>query len=359
MATAARGTDDIVISLYSEIPDETIAWLHRGYIPLGTLTVLDGDPGLGKSSVALDYAARVSRGAAMPDGSASDLDGPATAVVMSCEDNVGATLKQRLRAAGADLRRVAHLYGRRDRYGAIQLLALDQVPALEAVVRQYRARLLIVDPLMAYLPARVDSHRDQDIRKVLARLTALGEATRCAVLCIRHLNKGAGADRKSPVAAIYRGAASIGITGTARSSLLIGRDPDNPTQRVMASIKCNLEEPPPALGFALERVEVAPGHTVIRVAWQGATAHQADDLVTAPAEEYRHQAREVARDFLREQLAPGPARTKQVTQAAVELGIAPSTLHIVKRELGIVSRKHGVGDDGYWMWELPPPLPLR
>jgi putative DNA primase/helicase len=331
----------------SEVQPEQVQWAWAGRIPLGKLTVLDGDPGLGKSTVVLDLVARLTTGRAMPDASGSDLPGPVGVVLLSAEDGLADTIQPRLEAAGADLARVFALTHVPDG-GAGRLPQIpDDLEYLEAIIRDYAAKLLVVDPLMAYLGQSVNTHRDQDVRRALAPLARLGERTGAAVLSIRHLNKAAEGNP------LYRGGGSIGIIGAARSGLLVARDPDDPTgaRRALASQKSNLAPTPTSLTYVLE--PTASG--AARVAWQGPTSFTAAALLGQPASTDSRSALHEAMDFLRDALASGPGPVKEVEREAKEAGIARSTLRRAQRELRIKPRKLGrPGESGQqWVWALP------
>ena len=189
-------------------------WLWPGRIPFGKITVLDGDPGTGKSLITIDLAARASRGLAMPDDTRSDLGGPCGVLFLSAEDDPADTIRPRLDAANADVARVRILTGVRVRNGQRMPTVLD-LHAIEVAVAETAAKFVVIDPLMAHLAA-TDSHRDQDVRGVLAPLAALAARHGVALLVVRHLNKSG---RGHP---LYRGGGSIGIVGAARSALLVG-----------------------------------------------------------------------------------------------------------------------------------------
>ncbi len=136
--------------------------------------------------------------------------------------------------------------------------------------------MLVIDVLMAYLPTGADSHKDQDIRRVLSRLAALADRTGCTILLLRHLNKANGRDP------LYRGGGSIGIVGAARAGLLVAPDPDEPERRVLASVKSNLGPTPESLAY---RLVGAGDYDVARVRWEGQTAHTARGLLSEPADD--------------------------------------------------------------------------
>lgn len=326
--------------LLSEVECEQVSWLWRGRIPLGKITILDGDPGTGKSTLALDVAARVTRGAPMPDGSPG-VDGGV--VILTAEDGLGDTVRPRLDAAGGDPTRVLALLtvGTGDDERAVSLADLQ---ALEQAIRRVQARLVIVDPVMAFLGAQTDSHRDQDIRRCLAPLARLAETTGAAIVIIRHLNKAAGGNP------IYRGGGSIGIIGAARSGLLVSKDPDDESRRVLASTKANLSSPPESLSFELEERAGA-----VRVNWLGASKHSASSLLAEAADEGERAAVYDAKDFLRDFLADGPQAAKDVQHEAREAGISEATLRRAKSALGVEAEKLGrPGMPGQkWAWRLP------
>jgi len=233
----------------ADVPPEKVAWLWRGYIPLAKVTLLDGDPALGKSNLTLDLAARVSRGLCMPDGSRSDLTGPAGVVLLNAEDGLGDIIRPRLEAAGADLTRVDALESVFDAQGEEQPIELPgDIDALQLAIARVNAALVVIDPLMAYLSPNTNTYRDQDIRRALVPVKRLAEETDAAIVVVRHLNKATGQS------ALYRGGGSIGIIGAARTGLLVGADPDDATgtRRILATTKNNLSLKAAALAYHIE-----------------------------------------------------------------------------------------------------------
>jgi RecA-family ATPase len=252
-----KGTSRPVGKLLSEVEPEKVEWLWPGRLPIGKLAVLDGDPGLGKSAVTLDLAARVSASLELPEGGRC---GPAGVVLLSAEDGLADTIRPRLDAAGADTERIVALSTVTERGGAERTISLTQdLNTVEQAVKRVGAALVVIDPLMAFLSGKTDSHKDQDVRRALAPLAALAEKTGAAVLIVRHLNKAAGGN------ALYRGGGSIGIIGAARSGLVIAPDPEDPERRILASNKHNLSRAAPSLVF---QVENRP--RTARPAWPGA-----------------------------------------------------------------------------------------
>ncbi len=221
---AAEPGPEVVITRLSSVEPLTLDWFWSGYVPAGMLTILEGDPGLGKSLVTLDLVARVSCGRELP-GEPSGLVRPARgAVLLSAEDDLARTIRPRLDAAGADVQRVA-IVGLRERDGTTRepVISPADLREIEKAIAAVDAALLVIDPLVAYLPDTVNANRDQDVRRSLSPLADLGERTGAAIVAVRHLRK-AGAENP-----IYRGGGSIGIIGAARAGLLVARDPDDPT----------------------------------------------------------------------------------------------------------------------------------
>lgn len=298
----------------SDVQPEKISWLWQGYIPARKLTLIDGDPGDGKSTMSLDLAARVSTGTPMPDGSPGVLG---DVVVLSAEDGVSDTIRPRLDAAQANTKRIAVLDEIITEDGTARPVELPaDLIHLERVIRDSGAKLVTIDPLMAFL-AGVDSHNDQSVRRALHPLSKLAEATGAAIVVVRHLNKGSGSK------ALYRGGGSIGIAGAARAVHLVAADPDDETRRLLAPVKMNIATKPPTMAYRLVSDEL---HGCARVEWDGAVSATADDLVNIePAEERREKV--TATDFLREALANGARRSREVEEEAEEMyGISKRTL---------------------------------
>ncbi|MBX3029322.1 MAG: AAA family ATPase [Chloroflexi bacterium] len=334
----------------SDVMPERVSWVWQGRIPLGKVCVVDGDPNQGKSTMTLDLAARVSHGRAMPDGTPGI--GPADVIILSAEDGLGDTIRPRLEAAGADLARI-HALTTVGADSDLPTIPAD-IGALEAAINGTGARLVIIDPLMAYLGADVNGHRDQDVRRALAPLAALGERADAAVMLVRHLNKSTGGT------AIYRGGGSIGIGGAARSVLLVARDPDadpeDPEPRhIVAVVKNNLARQAPALAY---RLVDDPTHGCARVVWEGSTHHRADDLLALPNRDAGEAQgdRAKAGDFLRDLLAYGPVPTRAVKDAADAHGHSWASVRRAKDALGVTAAKEGRPGDSEqrWVWSLPP-----
>jgi hypothetical protein len=306
------------------------------------LHLVEGDPDLGKTTMTLDLAARVSTGAAMPDGTPG-ID-PAGVVIASAEDGLADTIRPRLEAAGADLDRIVALTAIVDAHGERMPGLPSDLAAVEAAIAKVDAALVIIDPLMAYLDASVNSWRDQDVRRALAPLAKLAERTGCAIVAIRHLNKSSGSH------ALYRGGGSIGIIGAARVALLIAQDPDDPERRILATIKNNLAPHPPSLAF---RLMGDVTHAAARIEWLGESEHRASALLAMPVDDEERGALDEACDVLRVILADGPVAARDAEREAHAAGVSRATLLRARKATGVVSeRVGGLGRAGGWQWRL-------
>jgi len=258
------------VRLAADVEPAAVRWLWPGYVPLGKLAFLDGDPGLGKSLITLDLAARVTRGRPMPDGGRSDLTGPASVIILAAEDDAGDTIVPRLVAAGADLSRVVLWEAVPDANGGDTLPEFPtDAGLLLHLILEHRAALVVVDPVMAHLADHVDTRSDQQVRRALLPLKEAAEQTDAAVLCVRHLNKTPGGNP------LYRGGGSIAFIGLARAGLMVGPDPDDETRHVLASTKSNLGPRPASLAYRV----VADADGVPSIRWEGTVSLTARDLL--------------------------------------------------------------------------------
>lgn len=342
-----------VLRRLADVRPEAVQWLWVGYVPLGGLTLLDGRPGQGKSTIALDLAARVSTGAPMPDGTPGLQGG---VVYLSREDDPATTLRPRAEAAGADLDRIAILDGRateerRDGadplVGATEAVCLADVDVLREAVRTMGARLVVIDPVQSFLGRGVDAYRAEEVRPVLDGVAMLAREARCAVLILRHLRKSASD------AAIDRGMGSVDFGAAARSMLLAGADPADETRRAVVSTKHSLAAEPPAIGYCIQTATIAAGIDTARVRWTGDTDMTAATIL-APEPGADRPARGAseghAQEWLREALAGGRRETwAALTREGVEAGHSEHTLRRARTALGCA----GAWSGRDYHWTLP------
>lgn len=329
--------------LASQVMPESVTWLWSDHIPLGKVTLFDGDPDEGKSTVCLDLAARMTNGWRMPNGSDCGCP-PAGAVIVSLEDGIADTIRPRLEAAGAVLEKVRIISTIRGGNGIERTPTLPvDLPYIEAAIQDVKAKLLVLDPLVGMLGAETNSYRDQDIRRVLAQVATLAEKTGIAVICVRHLNKSGGLNAK------YRGGGSIGIIGAARAAFLFAEKPGEEGQYIFAPIKGNLwREKPSSLEYSIDDREGQPVIT-----WHGEADDSAVSLLAQPESTEKSNALRDARNFLMALLVDGPVNAEEVFREARRARISERTLYRAKAVLGIVSKKHGFGKGEPWQWGLP------
>jgi RecA-family ATPase len=327
----------------SDVEPEQVLWLWPGRIPLGKLTILDGDPGLGKSMITCDLAARVSTGREMPDGEKGDLDGPAGVVLLSAEDGLADTIRPRLHAAGADCTRIAALTHVVDETGLMKAPNVANLDEIEKAIATTEAKLVIIDPVVAYLPGNAKSHNDQDVRRVLAPLAELAERKGVAILMLRHLNKAPGGNP------LYRGGGSIAFIGAVRSGLLAAQDPEDETgqRRVIASTKSNLALTSQALAYHV----VTADNGAARIEWDGLSEHTAAGLLTVLDQEDKSAVADAVA-FLEDLLQDDGCKADDVWSKARQQGISKRTLDRAKSRLSVKSVRCGAVTDAYWMWVL-------
>jgi hypothetical protein len=317
-----------------QMENATFAW--DPYAPLGAVTIIAGLGGLGKSHFTISAAARASRGQLH-----GDLRGtPVGVVIATAEDALAQTMVPRLKAAGADLDRIAFV-----NVETGFTIPDDLGRLAEAMVARGDVRMVVLDPLIAFLPTRLDSHKDQHARVALAPVAALAERHGAAVLAVMHLNKSAEAG-----ALFLRVSSSVGFLNAARSAVLVAEDPDDETARVMAHGKSNLSEPGESLRFRIEGAEVhrSDGELVktSRIAWLGSSQHSTVDLLRS---DHRRDPRDSAEDWLLAQLAEGPVLVNDLKVAAKHVGNSWRTVERAKAELGIESFQPAIPGPWYWV----------
>jgi RecA-family ATPase len=330
-----------VVRCFRDIAPEAVRWLWPGRIPLGKLTLLIGDPGLGKSLLTADIASRVSRGASFPDGARCETG---SVIFLSAEDDAADTIRPRLDVAGADVCR-AHILD------AVQVQLADgqltektfnletDIASLEGVLREHPdVRLIVIDPISAYLGG-VDSHSNAEVRGLLSPLASLAAKDGVAVLVVTHLRKSAGA-------AIYRAISSIAFAAAARAVWAVASDPEEVERRLLLAVKQNLSASAGGLAFRIETQNNVP-----RLAWEpGAVALAANDVLGNVDMQQDQGERREAREWLKDFLADGPVAVKKIQAGAKAAGQSWITVRRAKEGLRVVASKSGY--HGGWEWRL-------
>jgi hypothetical protein len=322
--------------LLSDVVPESLEWLWEPYLPRGTLAVLDGDPGVGKSLLALDLAARLSRARPLPDG--KPVGRASVTLLLSAEDRAATSLRPRADAAGADLSRIVRV---KSPSGALMRFPAD-LGCLEEMIVNRQADLALIDPVTAFLPPEVATGNDQCVRTVLHALDAVCARTGCTVLLVRHLRKKAAAK------AIHRGSGSVGIIGAVRIGLLAAYHPSDPNLRVLAVSKSNLAETPRPFGYRV----VGGGSVPPAIEWTGPLDATADELgLPAPA---LPSLLENVSNWLHQKLAGGPLPSMEILAAAAADGIPERTLRRAKSDARVRSQEVWLkGNQRVWYWYDP------
>ena len=323
---------------------EQIEWLLYPFIPFGKVTIIQGDPGEGKTTMVLQIIAKLTRGEPILLNKKSQKEAqqdseenlkqevlsqdnpiqPVNVIYQTAEDGLGDTIKPRLLAAGADCSRVLVIDDREQ-----PLTMLDV--RLEEAIMQTKARMVVLDPIQGFLGTDVDMHRANEIRPLMKRVAVLAEKYHCAIILIGHMNKNSNGKSS------YRGLGSIDFQAAARSVLIVGRLKDEPETRVMCHVKSSLAPEGKSVAFRLDK------ETGFQ--WIGEYDISADDLLSGEA---RGQKSRIAKEFLLDILADGGMAQKKIEEEASKQGIKKKTLRNAKQELEIDSVKRG----NQWFWIL-------
>ena len=338
----------------SSVQPTRVRWLWPGWLPRRKISLLDGDPGVGKSVLALELVARVTYGGAMPGRPGDERVEPANVLLLTAEDGFDDTTVPRLMAAGADRERVFWLpeVPWTDSEGRVGVRP-PEIPADAGViashVRAHSIALIVVDVLMAFMGGGVNTWRDSDVRRALAPMHQLADENGCVVLLLRHLTKGSAGGP-----ALYRGGGSIGLAAAARSVLMAGRDPRKPDATnafVLAPGKENLSQRSRAVAYELRP---DPMYDVPRVHWQGHTDVTAEDLAAwHPPKAGQSTQTEDAAAWLSEYLSDGPVEWNELRRDAIANGFSESTLRRGATSLCVVVRRVGKGRKHRSTWGLP------
>lgn len=324
----------------ADVQRERVEWLWSGFLPKGKLVIIDGMPSMGKSTMTAEIAAIVSSNREFPCGTKSE---PTGVLFLAVEDGDADTIRPRVEAAGGDLSRVYSLKG-------IITNGSEETPDLyrhmnlirEEVIK-HEVGLVIIDPIMALMGDRIDSHRDQDVRKITTPLSALAEDLGVTILAVRHPNKSGSTN------AIMRGGGSIGLIGAARVGLVIGKESEDSNDRILAVAKNNLAPNEESLRFRFVSDEQ---FGCARIEWLGTSKLSANELYVEPNLEDKSQTEE-ATEFLIGLLTTGECEGQLVKKKATEAGITEKPLRRAREKVAIVDRRGSGAQHGSW-WSLKP-----
>ena len=302
--------ETVKIIRMSDVELTPVEWLWKPYLPFGKLSVLQGNPGEGKTYFAMHLAAACTNGKLLPNMERME---PFNVIYQTAEDGLGDTVKPRLIEAGADLDRVLVIDD-----SEVQLTLSDE--RIEKAIVENNARLVIIDPIQAYLGADVDMNRANEVRPIFMRLGQVAQRTGCAILLIGHLNKAAG------MQSLQRGLGSIDIAAAVRSVMFIGKLKHDPTMRILTHEKSSLAPPGVSLAFSLGDEG--------GFRWVGEYDITADEMLSG-IEPQRETKTQQAKDLICTLLAGGKqVLSEDIDKAALERGIPGRTVRDAKRELG-------------------------
>lgn len=322
---AAEG-DPLTVESLSTVEAKDVVWLWEPYLPMCMPSMLSGDPGSGKTSVALDIAASLTNGYIPYTRKRCK---PINVLYFSVENAAEYVTAPRFAAQGGNPKRF---------FTVTDAVTLQQMNRIEATVRKTRAKLVIFDPLQSYLGADVDAHRSNETRPVMDGLVRLAEKYQLVVLIVRHLAKSSGGR------AIHRGLGSIDLTAAVRSEMLVGTAPDAPSLRAIVQIKNSVGPHAPSLAFEI----VGNGKTA-KLEWRGECQLTSADLLAPEVGPKRKTQLDEAREYLREALKDGPKLVREELE-----GDAPVPLHVLQKaskEMNLRKKRRGEG--GPWVWALP------
>lgn len=315
-----------------DVVSKEVEWLWYPYIPYGKITIIEGDPGEGKTTLVLKLAAALSMGLPLPCDDDKEYE-PIHIIYQTAEDGIEDTIKPRLEKAGADCSMI-RVIDETDK----ELSMTDD--RLEQAIIETGARLIILDPIQAYIGATVDMHRANEIRPVLKHLGIIAEKHNCASILIGHMNKASGSK------STYRGLGSIDIQATARSVLLVARLRDKPNIRIMAHDKSSLAPAGDAIGF-----EMTEDNGMVCIGPYDITI---DELLSGNEGRGKKKL-DIAENFIKEYFGTNKViPSNEIMMEAAKRSIKRNTLLSAKKKLGITSDKEKAEDGTiYWTWIMP------
>jgi hypothetical protein len=359
-AERARGTgartkgpvaERLIVTNMAGVELKPISWLWPERIAVGKLSLIAGHPDLGKSLTTLDLSARVTRGMEWPDKKGSAPLG--NVILLSAEDDPADTYGPRLKAMGADLSRIDAIMMVEaidpDSKGVRGFDVQQDIERLERLATEKEAKLIVIDPVSAYMgkPGKVDTHRNTDVRAILAPLKDMAERSRCAVLLVSHLTKAGGTE------ALQRVTGSGAFIAAVRAGFMVEKDESDgaaPGRRLVLPLKNNLSADRTGLAYKIATRDVDCVGMVPVIEWENGSITITADQALAAKAKYDRRGFTPAANFLREYLSDGPREATVVESAAAERGITPAQLKTARARVGVVTAKDGF--QGKWTWAL-------
>lgn len=312
---------DLKIINMQDVEVEAVEWLIYPFIPYGKITIIQGDPGEGKTTLVLQIIARLTKGESIMDEEAKE---PINVIYQTAEDGLGDTIKPRLLSADADCSRVL-VIDDKDTPLTMRDIRLEQA------IIETNAKLVVLDPIQGFLGSDVDMHRANEIRPIMKHISELAEKYKCAIILIGHMNKC------STGKSAYRGLGSIDFQAAARSVLIVGRIKDEPDVRVICQTKNSLAPEAKSIAFKLSEDN--------GFEWLGEQNVRADDLLSGNAKSTKKQE---AIEFLENVLSEKQMPQTEIMELAKQKGISEKTLRNAKDALEVKSKRI----NNQWYWSL-------
>lgn len=336
---------EAVTQLASEVIVEPMDWLWLGRIPLGELTLLSGNPDLGKSLMTLDFASRCSTGAAWPDGAPPFDPKGCRVLLLTGEDSIEKTVNPRLIAHGADLSKIKHLkFARHPKINKEKFIQLDEhMSCLDKCLSRWDARLLVIDPISSFL-GKVEENSNSEVRGFLMILHHVASANRCAIVMVHHSRKATGSALDKPMG-------SRAWVAAARAAWGVHRFPDDKTKHCLTKIKLNIGPNVDGLMYSINSPDI---NTAPKIEWLGVTELTGDDImqeqqamvecaIGRPPKE-----RERAVEFLHKALEHGEEKKSVLVQWARDRNISERTLIRARVHGGVLHKR--VDGVSVWYW---------
>lgn len=310
------------VEFYSNVKTSEVEWIWYPYIPCGKITMLQGDPGEGKSTLIIHIAAILTKGGYLPDG--QKIKKPEIVIYQCSEDGKGDTIKPRLEQAGADCNRVAFI---KDDNGELTL----EDERIKTAINQIGAKMVVLDPIQAFIGHNGNMTNAVKMRETLSKLSKVAEETNCAIVLVGHMTKSSGGKQ------IYRGLGSIDIAATVRSILMVSRDKEEPWKRYMFPVKSSLAPEGEPIGFELDKEK--------GFHWMGKCQINIEELL---AVEKSTAKKDVAVEYLQTLLAVEDLPSTYIYEKMKEYGIAKRTVQEAKKIAEISAYKKGK----IWYWHM-------
>lgn len=336
-------TSEAIMQCIEDIKSEQIDWAWHKRIARGKITVIAGDPNLGKSLITVDLASRVSNGDKMPDGTAGI---QCDVIIISAEDGTADTIRPRLEAAGADLSRIHIIDGIKETdksTGEVieRSFLLSDISELEEVIKSNpEIGIIFIDPISAFV-GNIDSHKNSDVRSLLAPLASLAERYKVAVVAVSHLNK-------SDTKAVYKVSGSLAFVAAARAAFMVMKDKNDATRRLFIPLKNNLAPDTEGMAYRIEGVD-----DVAKIVWEpDPIAIDVDEALNPVSNKKPSALTAEAADWLKELLKDGPVPAKKALALGADNGFSKATLYRARKSIGAVTSHEGFGEGSKHSWKL-------